>query len=101
MIDQTMSILSNKYRRRLLFSLLDNSSEDGLPIPEAVHTGEQRLEVLQTELVHTHLPKMGSTDVIRWDRETNTVSKGPAFEELRPLLELLDEHAEELPGTVK
>jgi len=101
MLDQTFLILSNIYRRRLLFALLEDDSQASISVPEVIDTGAKRLEVLQTELVHTHLPKMEESGVVHWDRETSTVSKGPSFEEIRPLLELLDEHAAEFPGTMR
>jgi len=30
---------------------------------------------------------------VTWDEETNEVSKGPRFEDIRPLLELVDDQA--------
>jgi hypothetical protein len=41
---------------------------------------------------------MEAAGFITWDRESNEVRKGPRFEELRPLLELLDNHADDIPG---
>jgi hypothetical protein len=46
---------------------------------------------------HTHLPKLASAGFIEWDPETNTVQQGPRFEDIRPLLELMHDHADELP----
>lgn len=53
--------------------------------------------VLQTELVHNHLPKLESLGYVRWDRETGEVSKGPNWGEIEPLLRLLRDHEGELP----
>lgn len=34
---------------------------------------------------------------INWNRETHQVTKGPEFHQLRPVLELLHHHQDELP----
>jgi hypothetical protein len=54
-------------------------------------------EVLQTELVHVHLPKLADRGYISWNREENTISKGPNWDDIAPLLELIDTHRDELP----
>jgi hypothetical protein len=46
---------------------------------------------------HTHLPKLEESGFIEWDQERNIVRKGPQFEEIQPLLELMENHADELP----
>ena len=55
--------------------------------------GLQRL----IEMRHTHLPKLVEYGFVEWDRDTHEVVKGPEFDEIEPLLELLDEHDDELP----
>ena len=50
-------------------------------------------------MVHVHLPKLERYGCVEWDRRTKDVAKGPNFEEIRPVLELLEAHDEELlPG---
>ena len=44
------------------------------------------------------LPLLDDAGVIEWDREADEIRKGPRFAEIRPLLELLDDHREELPS---
>ena len=46
---------------------------------------------------HVHLPKLESYGFITWDQTTSEVSKGPNFGEIRPLLEMLAAHEDELP----
>ncbi|WP_246999816.1 DUF7344 domain-containing protein [Halosolutus gelatinilyticus] len=43
-------------------------------------------------LHYVHLPKLVDYGFIRWDRTETVVTEGPRFDELRPLLELLDVH---------
>lgn len=50
------------------------------------------------ELSHVHLPKLEDSGLIEWDSEAGTVSRGPAFEEVEPVLRLLAANADRLPG---
>jgi hypothetical protein len=104
-------LLTSDVRRRLLVALCDR---DSVRIPdelltrgqtEAVaaqsgHDGltEATLHRQTTQLYHVHLPKMADTDVIEWDEEAATVSRGPAFEAVEPAVRLLVANAHELPG---
>lgn len=97
MLDEALLALANEHRRRLLVALLEHNPQDDVPVPENVHVGEKELEILQIEMWQTHLPKLEDAGFIHWDRETHTVSKGPRFEDIRSLLELMDNHSDELP----
>ena len=48
-------------------------------------------------LVHNHLPKLEAAGYIEWDKESGTIEKGPEFDEIEPLLELIEQHSDELP----
>jgi hypothetical protein len=50
-----------------------------------------------TELRHHHLPKLESHGVIEWNRQTDTVTRGRAFEEIEPLLRLILNNPHKLP----
>jgi len=97
-MDECFKALSNVHRRRLLVNLLDhNPQRDSVDIPEDLHKGEKTVEALQTEFNHVHLPSLVEAGFIRWEREANEVLKGPRFNEIRPVLELMQNHADELP----
>jgi len=98
-MDAMLDVLANRYRRRVLVALLrHNPQDDDDPqIPEDVDHDSEDLESLMIHMRHTHLPKLEVYGFIEWDQETNTVRKGPQFEEIRPLLELMQNHADELP----
>ncbi len=97
-MDECFEALANIHRRRMLVALLDhNPQEDTIAVPEDVHDGEQALEVLQTEFYHSHLPQLEEAGFIGWNRDTHEVVKGPRFDEIRPLLELMRDHPDELP----
>ena len=95
--DDALDGLADVQRRRLLVSLLEHNPQDGDPV--VVGDTETEIEALQslTAMNHVHLPKLVEYGFIEWDREANEVSKGPEFVEIRPLLELLKEHADDLP----
>ncbi|MDG5778162.1 transcriptional regulator [Haloarculaceae archaeon H-GB2-1] len=98
-MDDIFDALANVHRRRLLVALLGhNPQQDTVRTPEDAHGGEKAVETLQKELYHTHLPKLEQAGFISWDQETREVRKGPRFDEIRPLLELMRDHADELPN---
>ncbi|MDS0283836.1 DUF7344 domain-containing protein [Haloarcula onubensis] len=94
---EAFDLLRNPYRRRLVMTLLDHNPEDEASIPGDLTTDDEELEEMLIAMAHTHLPKLESLDIIEWNREKNVVTRGPAFDELRPLLELIDRHQDELP----
>lgn len=101
--DSAVTALGNRYRRRLLIALLDHNPQDD----EDAQQAEQALgatsgpgtddEIVETELIHNHLPKLEELGYISWNRETGAISTGPNWSEIKPLLELLDRHEDELP----
>ncbi|MFP8956161.1 ArsR family transcriptional regulator [Natrialbaceae archaeon A-CW3] len=94
-----LEALANKYRRRVLIALLEHNPQDDhdpqIPDDVSIETGD--LESLMINIRHTHLPKLEEAGFIEWNQEGNTVRKGPQFEEIRPLLELMENNADELP----
>lgn len=95
--DDAVRALGSRDRRRLLVALLEHNPHDELHVPEVVDVGETEMETLHGAFYHRHLPLLDGLEVIEWDEEGHTVSKGPDFGEIRPLLELLDEHRDKLP----
>jgi hypothetical protein len=97
--DELLESLSNPYRRQLLVALLehnpqDDSDRDPLDILSA--SGEP--DGLETALVHNHLPRLEQLGYISWNKETNELSRGPKWDDIAPLLELIHTHRDELPS---
>ncbi|AGN02065.1 hypothetical protein L593_10600 [Salinarchaeum sp. Harcht-Bsk1] len=46
---------------------------------------------------HTHLPKLEADGYVEWNPEDETIVKGPNWEEIAPLVELLSENEDEFP----
>jgi DNA-binding transcriptional ArsR family regulator len=101
-MDELFEILSNGHRRRVLVALRDHNPQDEDEITSASVAGEddgsdEALDRLRTELNHIHLPKLNDAGFVDWDPDSGTITRGPRDEEVEPLLELMDEHADELP----
>lgn len=98
-LDTMFDALSDRYRRRVLVALLQHNpqEDDDTQVPDDVALDDEDLEELLIQMRHVHLPKLADSGFIEWDQETNSVRKGPQFEEIRPLLELMKNHTDELP----
>lgn len=96
-LDDVLDVLANRYRRRLLLALIDqNAQDDDTLVPGDVTIEGEDLNLPKIQMVHTHLPKLEDMRLIEWNRDSNEVKKGPQFEDIRPLLESMHDHADEL-----
>jgi hypothetical protein len=89
-LDDTLKLLADSRRRRILVRLL---TEDSLDEAVAVtdggeeHSAEGAREL--AVLRHVHLPKLAASDAIAWDRASGVIERGPDFDRVRPLVESL------------
>ncbi|WP_318567160.1 hypothetical protein [Salinigranum marinum] len=95
-LDRQFDALADVRRRRLLFALEERNPRPDSP-PHDRGLSRSALEREQLLLRHVHLPKLDAYGYVSWDREAHQVTKGPRFAEIRPLLALLREHADDLP----
>lgn len=96
--DALFEALSNPYRRQLLVALLDhNPQDDDDRDPLNIVSDDIEPAVLETELLHRHLPKLEQMGFINWNQESNEISKGSDWIEIEPLLTLIENHQNELP----
>jgi predicted transcriptional regulator len=95
--DDTLDALGHVHRRNLLVSLLEHNPQDELP--EVIADADRDRDAVDrlVSMNHVHLPKLEEYGFIEWERESHEVRKGPKFGEIRPVLELLADHEEELP----
>jgi hypothetical protein len=93
--DACLSLLADARRRAVLLSVYDRDPDDPIPVEEAFT--DPITERAEVTLTHNHLPKLADHDVVRWDREKGTVARGPAFGEIEPFIERLDDGRERLP----
>ena len=95
--DVVLGALSHVYRRRLLVELC---ATEGITLAEdrgLIANGGVDPEVVHQQLFHVHLPKLAESGYIEWDRTNDVVRAGDRFGEIAPLLDLIDDHADELP----
>ncbi|MEF8936798.1 DUF7344 domain-containing protein [Halovenus amylolytica] len=89
--DRLLETLADRQRRVVLLLLKRGAVEN-----EADLLFRSKDET-KAALVHNHLPKLEEAGYIEWDRESGTIERGPEFDEIEPLLELIEEHSDELP----
>jgi len=95
--DDVLDALGDVQRRKLLVGLLDHNPQDDTPVVVADSEQDQDAMRRLISMQHVHLPKLEEYGFIEWDQDTHEVRKGPNFEEIQPLLELLASHSDELP----
>lgn len=94
-VDEIFDSLCNRRRRMVLLLLKEDAVET---TADVLFCGEGDAATAEVNLVHRHLPKLDSSGYIDWNQDTGEISKGPRFEEVEPLLDLIETHAEELPS---
>lgn len=92
-IDSMMGALQSPLRRVVLMALLGDTTE------VSVATLERQVdhEHARLRLYHTELPKLAHDGYIVWDADSDTVSTGPRFVEVKPLVQLLKEYDTAFP----
>ena len=97
-LDRMFDALSHPYRRRILLLVSEHNprDEDEFSVEELA-TEDDDLELLSTELYHAHLPKLAESGYIEWDEDIHSIRRGPNFDEIAPLLRLMNDHQDELP----
>lgn len=59
-------------------ALLDRNSQDHYDRDRLIGVSDDAdPEVLEIELIHTHLPKLDDLGDVSWNRDTNETSKAP------------------------
>lgn len=92
--DDALDALAHAQRRKLLVALLEHNPQDDSPVVLSDTDAVERLVTMN----HVHLPKLEAYGFIEWHEESHEIVKGPNFDEIRPLLELLVENEDELPA---
>ena len=95
--DQVFRALSSAERRQILLALLKSSprqeSELAGIVPEIDHGN-----TVSITLHHQHLPHLDKAGYIDTNQENTRISRGDRFEEISPVLRLLDDNPENVPG---
>lgn len=95
-LDELLGLLGDRHRRRVVAELADSSP---VVVTEFVRTADRSdPRSLAVALHHNHLPKLHCAGIVSWDEASGTVRRGPEFEAVEPLVELLRSNEERLPG---
>ena len=92
-----MDALADVQRRQLLVALLEHNPQDDTPAVVADFESKTGALERLVSMHHVHLPKLDEYGFINWNEDTHEVTKGAKFDDFRPLLELLEDHEDELP----
>ncbi len=92
-IDSMMDALRVRTRRVILMSLSGDTTETSAETLER----QLDLEDARTRLHHSDLPRLANAGYIEWDDESDTISTGPKFSEVAPLVRLLKEYDSAFP----
>lgn len=97
-LDVSLDALSHPYRRRILTRLnRSNPRDESSFSTDSVATDGEDEEMVAIDIHHRHLPKLEAAGFVDWDHEANVVTRGPRFDEIAPLIELMNKHRDELP----
>ncbi|PSP79203.1 hypothetical protein BRC81_07005 [Halobacteriales archaeon QS_1_68_20] len=94
--DTHLDALGHVDRRRLLLALL-NAEEAALPIEFDQLEHETAESDVLLSFYHNHLPKLEDRGFVDANLDQHSVTRGPRFDEIEPLLELLDTYQDRLP----
>lgn len=99
LLNDSFRALSHPLRRRILTRIHDHNprEENEFSRDSMIPDGEGGERVL-IDIHHRHLPSLEESGFLTWDREADVIRRGPRFEEIAPLIELMKNHEDELPA---
>ena len=95
--DTHLDALRHIDRRRLLLALL-NAEEAALPIEIDQLEYETPERNVLLSFHHNHLPKLENRGFVDANPDHRSVTTGPRFDEIKPLLEVLDANRDRFPA---
>jgi hypothetical protein len=111
-MDDLFEGLRRAPRRRVLLALLDRervestgwrrggaATADGwLSSGSGGRIGDAGVDPVAVMLHHVHLPRLDDLGFVDYDPDAGVVARGERYDEVRPLLELLEANADRLPA---
>lgn len=99
LLDDTLALMSNKYRRRVLYTLRD-TEDDTVPIDELIdsmvdedYLHEEEKDSFEVQMHHQHLPYLVDNGIIEYDNSGHV--RKVADDEVYDLLDFLEKFEEE------
>lgn len=92
MSDEVLGALSRPLQRRVLLTVAACEEPIALDtLGDKTMMDAHRWNEHQIALYHLHLPQLADMELIHWDRQDRIIKEGERFEEVRPLLNLIDD----------
>lgn len=77
-------VVDHPYRYRVLVALTRDDPAASISIGATdSESPSDEPDVLRRRLYDDHLPKLDDAELINWDRETGTITRGPRFDEMQ------------------
>jgi hypothetical protein len=94
---ERLRLLASPNRRRLLWRL--RAAPGGVvDVGEALPGGSLRADRQAVRPSHVDLPMLADAGVIDWERDATVVERGPAFDDVAPLLDPVRDGRDERDG---
>lgn len=97
-LGELLEVLSHPHRRRIITLLHDQNPRDEEEFELEELADDDEFEDETIDLFHNHLPKLAEAGFVNWNQEQQIVTRGPRFEEIAPLIDLMIAHQNELPA---
>lgn len=89
-VDQAFDLVASVHRRQVLRYLLEEPDQP-VYLEELITHIDQKSDVSDTALAHQHLPKLDDAGVIEYDHRSGAVRPTETVEDLKPLLDTVEE----------
>lgn len=106
--ETALKLLTNQQRRQILRRVAD--TPDGTTVDQLTQhlrgsdslqpDGNGSVEHRGIELHHVHLPKLQEANVIEYDTDQGTVHRGREFQDVLSLLEVIEDHREDISTSI-
>jgi len=94
--DSQLTAIQHVERRRVLLMLLRSTANDAA-FDDGRAPTETDVRKLKLQMYHVHLPKLERMGLIESTGGWYDIRRGPRFDDIAPLLRVIDDHRDELP----
>lgn len=93
-LNDAFKTLANPERRQFLLALAaDTPRQD--PSADRMEAGRE----YRVRMSHVHLPMLEAAEIIERCEDDREITRGPEFDEIRPLLQVVDENTNRVGAT--
>lgn len=100
-LDRAFDALRSVHRRRILLLVSDRCPEVG-EAPSLSELAPENADYASyaAGMIHKHIPKLAEYGYVDWSPADQVIRRGPQFDEIASILELLVDNRERLPDDV-